>query len=117
VEPEPFRYDREHVVMLSDWTDENPERIFAKLKKQSDYYNFRQRTVGDFFRDVRTNGWKATLADRRAWGEMRMSATDLADVTGYTYTYLMNGTTPAATGRACSARASACACGSSTGRR
>jgi len=95
-EPEPFRYDREHVVMLSDWTDENPERLFRKLKKQSDYYNFRQRTAGDFFRDVRTNGWKATLAERRAWGEMRMSATDLADVTGYTYTYLMNGRAPAA---------------------
>src|SRR5687767_1784299 len=39
-EPEPFQYDREHVVLLSDWTDEKPERIFSKLKKQSDYYNF-----------------------------------------------------------------------------
>ncbi|MCC7178755.1 MAG: copper resistance system multicopper oxidase [Acidobacteria bacterium] len=95
-EPEPFRYDREHVVMLSDWTDENPGRLFGKLKKQSDYYNFRQRTVGDFVRDVRASGLKATLAERRAWGEMRMSATDLADVTGYTYTYLMNGQAPAA---------------------
>jgi len=95
-EPEPFRYDREHVVMLSDWTDEKPERLFGKLKKQSDYYNFRQRTVGDFFRDVRAWGLRATLAERKAWGEMRMSATDLADVTGYAYTYLMNGQAPAA---------------------
>lgn len=51
-QPDPFIYDREHVVLLSDWTDEAPERVFAKLKKQSDYYNFNKRTVGDFFRDV-----------------------------------------------------------------
>jgi CopA family copper-resistance protein len=94
-EPEPFRYDREHVVMLTDWTDENPGRVFAKLKKRSDYYNFKQRTVGDFFDDVRRKGFKATVADRRMWGEMRMNPTDLADVSGYTYTYLMNGTAPA----------------------
>ena len=94
-EPEPFHYDRDHVVMLSDWTDENPDRLFAKLKKQSDYYNFQQRTVGDFVRDVENKGWKATRADRAMWGEMRMSPTDLADVSGHTYTYLLNGTAPA----------------------
>jgi CopA family copper-resistance protein len=94
-EPEPFHYDREHVLLLSDWTDENPERLFARLKKHSDYYNFHQRTVGDFVDDVRRRGWKPTLADRLLWGEMRMSPTDLADVSGYTYTYLLNGRTPA----------------------
>jgi CopA family copper-resistance protein len=94
-EPEPFRYDREHVVMLSDWTDEDPERVFAKLKKQADYYNYRRRTVGDFLRDVRQRGFSNTVADRRMWGQMRMNATDLADVSGATYTYLMNGTSPA----------------------
>jgi CopA family copper-resistance protein len=93
-EPEPFRYDREHVVMLTDWTDENPERVFAKLKKMSDYYNFRQRTLGDFFRDVGEQGLRSAMAERMAWGEMRMKPTDLADVTGHTYTYLMNGRTP-----------------------
>jgi CopA family copper-resistance protein len=94
-EPDPFRFDREHVVLLTDWTDEDPERLFAKLKKQSDYYNFHQRTVGDFFRDVRTQGLGATVSERAAWGRMRMKPTDLADVSGYTYTYLMNGTAPA----------------------
>jgi CopA family copper-resistance protein len=94
-EPEPFKYDREHIIMLTDWTDERPERVFAKLKKQSDYYNFHQRTVGDFLRDVRTKGLRPTLADRKMWGEMRMTPTDLADVSGYTYTYLLNGTAPA----------------------
>ncbi|HEU4687706.1 MAG TPA: copper resistance system multicopper oxidase, partial [Vicinamibacterales bacterium] len=94
-EPEPFKYDREHIIMLTDWTDESPERVFAKLKKQSDYYNFNQRTVGDLLRDVRTKGLRPTLADRKMWGEMRMNPTDLADVSGYTYTYLLNGTAPA----------------------
>jgi CopA family copper-resistance protein len=96
VERPPFQYDREHVVLLSDWTDEDPKRVLAKLKKQSDYYNFHQRTLGDFFNDVRTHGLGGTLADRKMWGEMRMSPADLADVSGYTYTYLMNGTSPAA---------------------
>jgi CopA family copper-resistance protein len=95
-EPDPIACDREHVVMLTDWTDEDPERIYRKLKKQSHYYNFRQRTLVDFIRDVRTHGWAATLDDRRMWAHMRMSAADLADVTGYTYTYLMNGQPPAA---------------------
>ncbi len=94
-EPAPFHYDREHVVLLGDWTDERPERVLAKLKKQSDYYNFRQRTVGTFIEDVREHGLRQTLAERRMWGNMRMSAADLADVTGYTYTYTMNGQAPA----------------------
>jgi CopA family copper-resistance protein len=93
-EPDPFKYDREHVILLSDWTDEHPERVFAKLKKQSDYYNFNQRTLGDFFQDARKHGLGATLSDRAAWGRMRMKPGDLADVSGYTYTYLMNGATP-----------------------
>jgi CopA family copper-resistance protein len=94
-EPSPVKYDREHVVLLSDWTDEDPRRIFAKLKKQADYFQRNKRTVGDFFSDVREHGLSATLADRRMWGEMRMHPTDLGDVTGHTYTYLMNGTAPA----------------------
>lgn len=92
---EPSAYDRDHLVMLSDWTDENPDRVFAKLKKQAHYYNFNQRTVGDFVRDARTRGFGATVSDRLAWGQMRMTPTDLADVTGATYTYLMNGHAPA----------------------
>ena len=94
-EPEPFHYDREHVVMLTDWTDESAERVFSKLKKRADYYNLRQRTLGTFVRDVRRNGLGATLAERRMWAQMRMNAADLADVTGSTYTYLMNGRSPA----------------------
>jgi FtsP/CotA-like multicopper oxidase with cupredoxin domain len=94
--PDPIASDREHVILLSDWTDESPERVFARLKKQSDYYNFNQRTLGDFFKDARAQGLARALAERRAWGEMRMNPTDIADVGGATYTHLMNGATPAA---------------------
>lgn len=94
LEPEPFQYERDYVVMLSDWTDENPARVQAKLKKQADYYNQHRRTVGDFIRDVGDNGWSDTLAERWAWAQMNMTPTDIADVTGATYTYLLNGQAP-----------------------
>jgi CopA family copper-resistance protein len=87
---------REHVLLLSDWTDSDPEHLYRTLKLDSDYFNFGKRTAGDFLSDVRSQGWRATLADRRMWGAMRMSPTDLADVSGYAYTYLVNGLPPAA---------------------
>jgi CopA family copper-resistance protein len=93
-EPEPFAYDREHVIVLSDWMFANPYRVLAKLKKQSDYLNYQQRTLGDFFRDVSAKGFAATWKDRLAWGRMRMSPADIADVTGHIYTYLLNGQGP-----------------------
>ena len=96
VEPEPFQYDRDYVVMLSDWSFESPGRIVAKLKKQSGYYNFQRRTMADLFRDLGRNGFSATMKERWDWSKMRMDPTDFADVTGYTYTYLLNGLPPEA---------------------
>ena len=93
LEPEPFSFDRDYVVLLSDWTDLDPAALFSRLKKMSGHDNYYKRTVGDFARDVREDGLKATLADRRTWGEMRMTPTDLSDINANTYTYLMNGTT------------------------
>ncbi|MHB2248847.1 copper resistance system multicopper oxidase [Pseudomonas fitomaticsae] len=93
-EPEPFQYDREYVVMLSDWSDEDPASLMKTLKKQSDYYNFHKRTVGDFIHDVGEKGWGATVADRTMWAQMKMNPTDIADVSGATYTFLMNGHAP-----------------------
>jgi CopA family copper-resistance protein len=91
---ERHRADREHVVLLSEWTDRDPEHILRTLKHQSNYFNYRRRTVGDFVNDVRKEGWKPTITDRLMWGQMRMDPTDLADVSGNAYTYLMNGATP-----------------------
>ena len=96
VEPEPFRYERDYVVMLSDWSFESPERIISKLKKRGGYYNYQRRTMADFFGDVGRNGFSATVKERWSWSKMRMDPTDFADVTGYTYTYLMNGLPPEA---------------------
>ena len=93
-EPEPFQYDRDYVVMLSDWTDEDPASLMKTLKKQSDYYNFHKRTVGDFINDVSEKGWGATVADRTMWAQMNMNPTDIADVSGATYTFLINGQAP-----------------------
>ena len=95
LEPEPFTYDRDYVVMLSDWTDEDPNAVYAKLKKLSHYYNFNERTHKDLMRDLKEKGLARTWAERKMWMQMRMSQRDLSDVTGYTYTYLMNGQTPA----------------------
>ena len=91
---DPISADRDYVVLLSDWSDEEPHAIVRKLKIQADYYNRHKQTVGDLFRDAQRDGWKATVADRKAWGAMRMNPTDLADVNAVTYTYLVNGMTP-----------------------
>ena len=90
-EPEPFQYEREFVIVLSDWSFENPYRILDNIKKKADYYQYQRRTIGDFFRDVDQVGWRAAIADRREWAKMRMSPIDLSDVTGATYRYLVNG--------------------------
>lgn len=84
-------YDREHVVMLSDWTFEDPYRVLSRLKKQPDAYNYQRRTIADFFRDVSRDGFAAAFSDRVMWAGMRMNPTDIADVTGATYSYLLNG--------------------------
>ncbi len=90
------RFDRDYVVMLSDWSNENPEAIVSNLKFDSSYYNFGQRTIGTFFDDVEKKGLAATVADRIEWGKMRMDPTDILDVSGATYTYLVNGQSPGA---------------------
>ena len=98
VEPrdgERIRADRDLVVQLSDWTDQDPMQVFAKLKSQSDYYNYNQPTAVEFFRDASREGLQAAVGKRKMWNEMRMSPTDLADLSAATLTYLMNGTTPA----------------------
>lgn len=93
--PERNPSERDHVVMLNDWTDLDPARIFALLKKQGDYFNFNQPTLPDFLRDTSMLGLRGALEARAMWNRMRMSPRDVIDVSGFTYTYLMNGKTPA----------------------
>ena len=95
LEPPPFHFDREHVVLLSDWTDLDPAALHRRMKKMPMLDNTYQRTVGDFFRDARRDGLRETLADRGMWGRMRMTPTDISDINAHTYTYLLNGSAPA----------------------
>ncbi|GAA5012714.1 copper resistance system multicopper oxidase [Massilia kyonggiensis] len=93
---ERVKADREYVVMLSDWVDGDPAKVFARLKKMSDFFNTNQPTVGQFFSDVRQNGIKAALEKRKMWNQMRMLPTDFSDVTasrnlGVRMAYLING--------------------------
>ncbi|WP_454831918.1 copper resistance system multicopper oxidase [Pseudoxanthomonas wuyuanensis] len=95
LEPAPYRYDREHVVLLSDWTDTDPGALFRRMKKMATYDNYYQLTLGDFIRDARRDGLSAALAERAMWDRMRMTPTDISDINAHTYTYLMNGNAPA----------------------
>lgn len=92
-EPEPYHYDREYIVVLSDWHDSPAEEILANLVRQPDYYNQRRQTLATFLDDVKEKGFRAALANRLAWAEMRMTPTDISDVSGYTF--LVNGKNPA----------------------
>ena len=92
---DPYEYDREYVISLSDWSDEKPSSIYRKIKLSASYYNFKQRTVGDFFDEVKEKGFFEAFSERKMWNEMKMTDRDISDVSGYTYTYLMNGENPA----------------------
>ena len=89
---EPFRYDRDYVVQLTDAHPHSGNRIMRNLKMMPDYYNRKQRTLFDFLGDSKEKGLGAALADRRAWGEMRMMPTDIEDLQGFTP--LINGKGP-----------------------
>ena len=91
---DPVAYEREHVIVLSDWTFHDPHRLLAVMKKASGFFNFQQRTLGDFFREAKQNGFRNTWEEREMWGRMRMNPTDILDVTGAAYTYLVNGLPP-----------------------
>ncbi|WP_019833227.1 copper resistance system multicopper oxidase [Sphingomonas sp. PR090111-T3T-6A] len=82
-------FDREHVILLSDHSHEAPEAIFRHLKLMPEYYNREQQTLSGLL-----TGKDQPLAERLKWGGMRMEPTDIADVTGAAYTYLVNGHGP-----------------------
>lgn len=91
---EPFQFDREHVVVLSDWTFEDPDSVYRNLHKIEGYYNYQKRTIFELFRNMRKEGSEKALRNWLAWDKMRMSPVDILDVTGYAYTYLINGHSP-----------------------
>jgi CopA family copper-resistance protein len=86
---DPIAYDREHVVLLSDHSPLDPHTIFRKLKQQGDYFNHQKQTLAGLF-----TGQDQSLKERIKWGAMRMDPTDISDVTGAAYAYLVNGHGP-----------------------
>ncbi|WP_420549606.1 copper resistance system multicopper oxidase [Curvivirga sp.] len=81
---EPFKYDREYVVQLTDKHPHSGDRIMRNLKMMPDYYNRQQQTLFDFFNDADENGLADTVNDRMAWGDMRMMPADVEDLQGFT---------------------------------
>jgi CopA family copper-resistance protein len=92
-EGEHIRSDRDHVVLLTDWSDSSMPQVLRSLRQQSDMYNRNRPTLGEFLQDVRETGLSAALQRREMWQQMRMNPTDLADVSGSVLNYLMNGST------------------------
>ena len=91
IDPEPFQYHREYVVILSEWSFESTEVMMDHLKKSSGYYNFQKRDAREFMADAKRWGFWSAMRNYVMWDEMRMDPTDFADVTGATFTYLLNG--------------------------
>ncbi|HSH30455.1 MAG TPA: multicopper oxidase domain-containing protein, partial [Thiohalobacter sp.] len=92
-DPDPVAYDLEYSIVLSDWTFEDPHRVLWKLKTMEGYYNFQRPTLANLADQMQATGMSLSevLGKRLAWERMRMDPTDIADITGATYTYLMNG--------------------------
>ena len=87
---DPIAFDREHVIVLSDHSQMTGEQIFRKLKQMGGaYFNYQRPTLAGLLA-----GREMPLKDRIEWGKMRMDPADIADVTGSTYTFLVNGYGP-----------------------
>lgn len=83
---DPIAFDREHVLLLSDWSSLHPHALLRRLKQQGGYFNRQKQTLEGLLQ-----GKDQTLAERIEWGRMRMDPTDISDVTGAAYSYLVNG--------------------------
>ena len=86
VKTDPVAYEREHVIVLSDWSAMHAMEQMRKLKAMGGYFNMNKQTLAS-----KLKGRDQSAAERRMWARMRMDPTDIADVTGATYTYLVNG--------------------------
>lgn len=87
--PDPVAYDREHVLVLADHSPISPKEIFRRIKVDPGHFNFQRQTLTGLL-----SGRDQPLKDRLDWGAMRMDPTDVSDVTGSAYTYIINGHGP-----------------------
>ena len=92
--PDPVKFDREYVVVLSNWSFASGMAMIGDLRKQSGFFNFQRRTMQEFVSDVRRDGWNPTMDNYLMWARMRMDPTDFADVTSHAFVHLINGLSP-----------------------
>ena len=85
---DPVAYDREHVILLSDWSFLHPHQIFSRLKQEGGFFNRQKETL--FGRRSES----LSREDRQMFARMRMDPSDIADVTEAAYTLLVNGHSP-----------------------
>ncbi|MCF2515202.1 copper resistance system multicopper oxidase [Sphingomonas sp. G124] len=90
--PDPVAYDREHVIVLSDWSFMHPHMIFTRLKQEGGFFNRNKRTLADRMNDKHD---PLSPTDRKMFAKMRMDPTDIADITAAAYTFMVNGHSPA----------------------
>ena len=83
---DPVQATREHVIILSDWSPIHPHILLKRLKQNGGYFNMQRQTLAGLLA-----GQDQSLGERLQWGAMRMDPTDVSDVTGSTYSFLVNG--------------------------
>ncbi len=78
IEPEisDMKTDIDHVVVLSDWTDENPDEILRMLKSGSEYYSLKKGTIQSLAGAIKADA----LPDVRKRSQMRMPPMDISDI-------------------------------------
>lgn len=75
-EGERLQADKDEVVVLSDWTDENPDEVLRTLKSGSDFYSLKKGTAQSLFGAAR----EGALMDVFKRSLMRMPPMDISDV-------------------------------------
>lgn len=84
--PPAYKYTKDHVIVLSDWSNTYPDQILANLKKEGDYYSPKfplQPSLVKFIHDYRkasAQERKNIIDDYKMMQQMRMSIYDISDV-------------------------------------
>ena len=79
------KYDHDLVLVLSDWTDENPRDVLRTLKRGSEWYAIKKGTALSLFKVIKEKGLRAQL---KIW-QQKMPGMDISDV--YYDAFLING--------------------------
>ncbi len=84
--PGPKEVDREAVIVLSDWSRENPDEIFRSLLRGTEWYEIRKKTAQSLVGAIRAGAFREFWERERS----RMLPMDVSDI-AYD-AFLINGT-------------------------